>query len=260
MGYGGVFCNNGLHVIPLSLHNLKAPPVHPTSAGRLPSWAMRPTTRPWTSSSLMWPPCCHTGAAWDNTQIVFYPTLDAILASSDLTGLEGADSLTANVCITTTPPYGNVRPSWWPLTDLWWCPRYGPDLTCSPLSCGSPQSSAHAQVTAQCTSFRCQARVSCMPGYTVREGGAATRICQADGTWTQVTLYTHCTAYWHQTMVWYFRPTWTASRSAVTFLKILLTEKHYFHPQISERLSIMRNTFNNALPGPRLPFSPQIPS
>ena len=32
-----------------------------------------------------------------------------------------------------------------------------------------------------------------MPGYTVREGGAATRICQADGTWTQVTLYTlHC--------------------------------------------------------------------
>ena len=70
------------------------------------------------------------------------------------------------------------------MTDL--CPRYGPDLTCSPLSCGSPQSSAHAQVTAECTSFRCQARVSCQPGYTVREGGAATRICQADGTWTQV--------------------------------------------------------------------------
>ena len=58
-------------------------------------------------------------------------------------------------------------------------------------------------------------------------------------------------------MTWDFRPTWTASLSAVTFLKILLTEKHYFHPQISERLSIMRNTFNNALPGPRLPFSPQ---
>ena len=32
--------------------------------------------------------------------------------------------------------------------------RYGPDLTCAPLSCGTPHSSPHAQVVADCTNYR----------------------------------------------------------------------------------------------------------
>lgn len=66
--------------------------------------------------------------------------------------------------------------------------RYGPDLSCQPLSCGSPTSSQHAEVRPECTRFRCQATITCRPGYTVREGSPATKICQADGTWSQANI------------------------------------------------------------------------
>ena len=66
--------------------------------------------------------------------------------------------------------------------------RYGPDLSCQPLSCGSPTSSQHAEVRPECTRFRCQATITCRAGYTVREGSPATKICQADGTWSQASI------------------------------------------------------------------------
>ena len=72
----------------------------------------------------------------------------------------------------------------WPLT----VGRYGPDLSCQPLSCGTPPASPQAEVRPECTSFRCEATITCLPGYTVREGSPATKICQADGTWTQAGL------------------------------------------------------------------------
>ena len=77
--------------------------------------------------------------------------------------------------------------------------RYGPDLVCSPLNCGTPPSPPHAQVrtpdsrgtilhvalhgslfdttrdtwqvTAECTSYRCQAVITCQPGYRVPGAG-----------------------------------------------------------------------------------------
>ena len=67
-------------------------------------------------------------------------------------------------------------------------PRYGPDLSCQPLSCGPPSSSQYAEVRPECSSFRCRATITCRAGYQVREGSPATKICQADGTWSQADI------------------------------------------------------------------------
>ena len=104
---------------------------------------------------------------------------------------------------------------------------YGPDLTCLPIGtcihstchvpraspatcpdCGRPQEILHGLTTAQhsCTSYRCEMTYSCQPGFQVSHAptqsspvqpmprvqvvGGATRICQADGTWTRGDLPT----------------------------------------------------------------------
>ena len=82
------------------------------------------------------------------------------------------DFLTANVCSTTTRLSGEERENdnydiaaQQPQQLLTVITRYGPDLSCQPLSCGTPTSSQHAEVRPECTSFRCQATITCMAGY-----------------------------------------------------------------------------------------------
>ena len=60
--------------------------------------------------------------------------------------------------------------------------RYGPDLTCHPIQCGPPDDIQNGKRTTDCTTFRCQATYTCLPGFEAR--GERTRICQPDGTWT----------------------------------------------------------------------------
>merc|ERR1719204_1056990 len=65
---------------------------------------------------------------------------------------------------------------------------YGPDLHCSPIDCGPPQDIIHGVKKGDCMSFRCQITYDCQPGFQLV--GGATKICQADGTWTQTELPT----------------------------------------------------------------------
>ena len=65
---------------------------------------------------------------------------------------------------------------------------FGPDLTCLPIDCGPPQDILHGLMTGGCTSYRCQTVYDCQPGFQVV--GGATRICQADGTWSSGELPT----------------------------------------------------------------------
>jgi len=65
---------------------------------------------------------------------------------------------------------------------------FGPDLHCIPIDCGQPQDILHGLRQGSCTSFRCQITYDCQPGFQVV--GSATKICQADGTWTQSELPT----------------------------------------------------------------------
>ena len=66
--------------------------------------------------------------------------------------------------------------------------RYGPDLSCIPIDCGPPEEITNGKMIGDCTSFRCQMTYSCQPGFETL--GKSTRICGADGAWTQSQLPT----------------------------------------------------------------------
>ena len=66
--------------------------------------------------------------------------------------------------------------------------RYGPDLKCIPIDCGPPEEIPNGKLIGDCTSFRCRQTYSCQPGFEAI--GRSTRICGADGAWTQSQLPT----------------------------------------------------------------------
>ena len=65
---------------------------------------------------------------------------------------------------------------------------FGPDLDCIPIDCGQPEDIIHGMKHGSCMSYRCQINYDCQPGFQLV--GSSTRICQADGTWTQNELPT----------------------------------------------------------------------
>ncbi|KAF6197722.1 hypothetical protein GE061_008688, partial [Apolygus lucorum] len=58
---------------------------------------------------------------------------------------------------------------------------YGPDISCQPKSCGSPQDPSNGYHSGDCYTYGCKTDYHCMQGYELV--GRGERTCQADGTW-----------------------------------------------------------------------------
>lgn len=65
---------------------------------------------------------------------------------------------------------------------------FGPDLKCHPIDCGAPEEILNGKRAGDCTTYRCQIKYECVPGFSLV--GKDTRYCQKDGTWTPSELPT----------------------------------------------------------------------